>query len=142
MDEVGETIIPTTASSPGAKAAGIGELMDVIVKDCYTEDEQKIFVQGIDLLEKACQKKYSKTFMEITLEERHSLLLDLEKEVNEYNKTKKEEDPTHYYSMMKQLTVWGYFSSEVGTTKALAHVQVPGRWDACIPLKEGQKAWG
>ena len=43
--------------------------------------------------------------------------------------------------MMKQLTLLGYFTSEVGATKALNHVDVPGHYEACVPLKPGQKAW-
>src|SRR4051794_14180951 len=47
LDEVGETIIPATASSPGAKAAKIGEFMKVYVTDCYNKDDQDIFYKGL-----------------------------------------------------------------------------------------------
>ncbi|MEO7834449.1 MAG: gluconate 2-dehydrogenase subunit 3 family protein, partial [Ginsengibacter sp.] len=40
LDEIGETIIPATSTSPGAKAARIGEFMKVYVTDCYTPEEQ------------------------------------------------------------------------------------------------------
>ena len=43
--------------------------------------------------------------------------------------------------MIKQMTVWGYFSSEVGATQALRYVPVPGRFEGCIPYNEGEKAW-
>ena len=46
LDEVGETILPVTASSPGAKEAKIGEFMKTIVTDCYDEKDQKIFAEG------------------------------------------------------------------------------------------------
>jgi hypothetical protein len=45
------------------------------------------------------------------------------------------------FGMMKQLTVWGYFTSEVGATKALRYVAVPTRYEGCIPYKKGDKAW-
>src|SRR6478672_9362766 len=47
FDEVGETILPTTASSPGAKAAKIGDFMKTIVTDCYPEKDQKVFAGAV-----------------------------------------------------------------------------------------------
>ncbi len=44
LDEVAETIIPTT-NTPGAKAAKVGEFMHTMVKDCYVAADQQIFVE-------------------------------------------------------------------------------------------------
>lgn len=141
LDEVGETILPATASSPGARETGIGEFMNLIVTDCYNERDQKIFVGGIARLNDAANDKFGAGFMNLKPEERHSLLLAIEEEVKVYSESREPGDPEHYYTMMKQLAVWGYFSSEAGATRALRHVAVPGRFDACIPLEQGQKAW-
>lgn len=141
LDEIGETILPTTESSPGAKEARVGEFMNVIVTDCYTADEQKIFADGLIKLNDLSKSGYGKDFLSLNSGERHALLLTLEEEASHYDKTKKAEDPAHYYVMIKQLTLWGYFSSEAGATKALRHVAVPGRYEACITLEKGQKAW-
>src|SRR5882757_5790065 len=65
LDEVAETILPATGT-PGAKAAKVGEFMTVIVKDCYEEKDQKIFLEGMDKLNDASKKKNSKSFMEST----------------------------------------------------------------------------
>src|SRR6516164_10626518 len=59
LDEVGETILPATASSPGAKEAKIGDFMKTIVNDCYEEKDQKIFADGIGKLNDASKKKFS-----------------------------------------------------------------------------------
>jgi hypothetical protein len=53
----------------------------------------------------------------------------------------KEKYPPHYFTMLKQLTIWGYFSSEVGMTRALRYVEVPGKYDGAYPYKKGDKAW-
>src|SRR5215213_3903971 len=42
LDEVAETILPQT-NTAGAKAAGVGRFMTVMVNDCYTKDDQEIF---------------------------------------------------------------------------------------------------
>ena len=47
----------------------------------------------------------------------------------------------HYFTMMKELTLTGFFTSEVGATKALRYVAIPGRFEGCVPYKKGDKAW-
>jgi hypothetical protein len=140
LNEVAETIIPAT-DTPGAKEAKVGEFMTVMVNDCYEEKNQIIFVEGLKKLEEASKKLNSKGFMESTPAQRNTLLVALDKEAKEYQKNKKEEDPTHYFTMMKQLTLSGYFTSEIGATKALRYVAVPGKFDGSYPYKKGDKAW-
>jgi hypothetical protein len=140
LDEVGETIIPAT-STPGAKEAKIGEFMKTIVSDCYEEKDQKIFLDGMQKLDDASKKKNGKSFLASDPQQRHDLLVDLDKDQKDYMSKKKPEDPSHYFRMMKELTLWGYFTSEPGATKALRYVAVPGRYEGCIPYKKGDKAW-
>lgn len=141
LDEVADTILPTTSSSPGAKAAKVGEFMKTMVTDCYEEKDQKIFMEGIGKLNDAADKKYSKSFVKLSPEERKAFLTELDKEARDYNEKKKEGDPNHYFTLMKQLTLLGYFTSEIGATKALRYVAVPGRWEGCVDYKKGDKAW-
>lgn len=140
LDEVAETILPATGT-PGAKEAKVGEFMTVIVRDCYEEKDQKIFMAGMKKIDDASKTKNAKTFMESTPAQRHDLLVALDTEQKEYQKNKKKEDPNHYFRMMKEMTLWGYFTSETGATKALRYVAVPGKYEGCVPYKKGDKAW-
>lgn len=140
LDEIAETIIPTT-DSPGAKAAGVGTFMTVMVKDCYDEKNQQIFLEGMTKLDAASRKMHDKSFMSATPEQRKALLISLDTEQKDYNKDKKKDDPAHYFTQLKQLTLLGYFTSEIGATKALRYQAIPGRYDGCMPYKKGDKAW-
>jgi hypothetical protein len=151
LDEVGETIIPAT-DTPGAKETGIGEFMHTIVRDCYNEENQQIFIDGMGKLNEACKQKNGKYFMECSPAERKSLLIDLDKEQKSYSANsnsmdpkdlihEKKGNPVHYFRMMKELTIWGYFSSEAGATKALRYIAVPGKYEGCVPYVKGEKAW-
>lgn len=141
LDEVAETILPKT-NTPGAKDAKVGEFMTVIVKDCYKPAEAKAFVEGMKALQyKDAKAKIGKSFMEASPAERHELLVALDKEAKDFQKTKKEEQLPHYFRMMKELTIWGFFTSKTGATEALRYVAVPGRYDACIDYKKGDRAW-
>ena len=155
LDEVADTILPTTAASPGAKAAQVGQFMTVMVNDCYTERDQKIFREGMDKLNDAADKKYNTSFMKLSPQQRTEFLNALDKEATAYaqdqqakaaaeQKEKKDDDEgpePHYFRMMKELTLLGYFTSQVGTTQARRHVPVPGRFEGCIPYKKGDKAF-
>ncbi|WP_299291889.1 gluconate 2-dehydrogenase subunit 3 family protein [uncultured Mucilaginibacter sp.] len=140
MDEVGDTIFPAT-STPGAKEAGIGHFMATMVKDCYLPEDQKVFTKGLSQIDNASQKKHGKKFMESSPQQRTALLVELDNEQKAYQKTKKKEDPNHYFRMMKELTMLGYFTSEVGATKALRYMPIPGKYDGNYPYKKGDKAW-
>jgi Gluconate 2-dehydrogenase subunit 3 len=140
LDEVAETILPKT-NTPGAKDAEVGAFMTVMVNDCYIEADQKIFHEGMKKLDEASNKLNSAGFIKSTPEQRHALLVNLDKEAKEYGKTKKPDDPNHYFAMMKQLTLLGFFTSKPGATQALRYVAVPGKYEGCIPYKKGDKAW-
>ena len=140
LDEVAETILPKT-NTPGAKDAAVGAFMTVMVNDCYTEADQKIFHAGMEKLNEASNKLNNAGFIKSTAEQRHALLVNLDKEAKDYQKSKKQEDPNHYFSMMKQLTLMGFFTSKPGATQALRYVAVPGKYEGCIPYKKGDKAW-
>lgn len=140
LDEIAETIIPKT-DTPGAKDAKVGEFMNVMVRDCYTEENQKIFSVGLKTIERLSREKNGKNFLNITPEQRTTLLTGIDKEQSAYHKSKKSEDPSHYFRLMKELTLLGYFTSELGATQSLRYVSVPGRYDPCIPYQKGEKAW-
>jgi hypothetical protein len=140
LDEIGETIIPNT-KTPGAKAIGIGTFMHKMVQDCYNAEQQKTFLNGLETIKTAFQKKYSTSFDKGANTQREEFLNELNVSMMEYNKNKKDEDPGHYFSMIKQLTILGYFTSEAGATKALRYEAVPGKYDGAYPYKKGDKAW-
>ena len=66
-----------------------------------------------------------------------------EEQAEKAGKEKKEFEatPNHYYTMIKQLTLLGFFTSEVGATQALRHISVPGKYDGAYPYKKGDRAW-
>lgn len=140
LDEIGETILPESAISPGARAAHVGAFMKTIVTDCYSEAEQQVFVKGVQKLDELSVEKYHRSFRKLDNSKKLELLTEFDKEAQAFSSSKKEEDPDHYFSMLKQLTVWGYFTSEPGATKALRFVPVPGRYDGCVDYT-GEPAW-
>ena len=85
LNEIGETILPQT-STPGAKAADVGRFMTIMVNDCYEEADQKVFRDGMDKLNVAADKNFNNKFMKLSSQQRHDLLVQLDKEAKDYQK--------------------------------------------------------
>jgi hypothetical protein len=150
LDEIAETILPAT-KTPGAKAAKTGAFMALMVTDSYGPDEQKIFHEGMGKVEQAMQRANKVSFMEATQQQRLAVLATLDQEqkramdardaAEQHAAPGKGEEPAHYFRMMKELALLGYFTSEIGCTQAMRYVESPGRFDPCIPYVPGEPAW-
>jgi hypothetical protein len=153
LDEVADTILPQT-STPGAKAAKAGAFMVLMVTDVYSERDQRVFRDGMRALDDASRAASGKGFMHATPAERLTLLQALDRE----QKTAMEERsnpartrfpaapapedlPAHYFRMMKELALLGYFTSEIGYTQAMRYRETPGRYDPDVPHAPGDTSW-
>lgn len=133
LDEVADTILPDT-KTPGAKAAKVGPFMAVMVTDTYDEEQQGIFRDGMRKLNEA-------GFMTKAPAERLALLEQLDREAKAYMDTRAHGAPTHYFRQIKELTLLGYFTSEIGCSQAMRYRETPGRFDPCVPYTPGETAW-
>lgn len=140
LNEVGETILPVTAT-PGAKAANVSSTMQTIVTSCYNPDERAVFSTSREHLDEASHKKFDRSFLAATPQQREELLKEIDQEARTYQKNKKKGEPSHYFTMLKQLTLLGYFTSEVGCKQAMRYVPIPQRYDGNLPYKKGDKAY-
>jgi hypothetical protein len=131
LDEIAETIIPAT-DTPGAKAARVGAFMAMMVTDCYDDAHHAAFRGGLDKLR-------VDGFLDQTVQERTARLNDLDREQKEYQAGKPEQEPSHYFRMMKQLTVLGYFTSEIGASQVLVYEEAPGRFDGNATYQKGDR---
>lgn len=140
LDEIADTILPET-NTPGAKEAGVGPFMALMVSDAYSPERQKIFRNGLAALERDCLEMNGHGFQESTPEERLRLLERLDREQFDQMKNADESQPVHYFRMVKELALLGYFTSEIGYMKAMRYEETPGRFEPCVPYLPGEKAW-
>ena len=140
LDEIAETILPAS-NTPGAREAKVAEFMAVMVNDCYTKTDQEIFLNGLKKIEEESSRQNGKSFNASNNAERTAFLSRLDVEQKVYMENKKPEEPSHYFRMMKELTLLGFFTSELGATKVLRYVAVPGRYDGDVVYKKGDGAW-
>lgn len=46
-----------------------------------------------------------------------------------------------FFPIMRDLTMLGFFTSEIGATKAYEFVEIPGRYDGDVAMKPGQRVY-
>jgi hypothetical protein len=128
LTEVADVIIPTT-STPGAKAAGAEQFILRVMRDCYVLEEQEAFYAGLARVDESSQVAHGAPFIGLNPEQK----IDIIQDATKTNKA--------FFKRMKELTVTGYFTSEVGATQALVYLPIPGKFEGDVPLEPGQKAW-
>ena len=121
MEEIADTLLPTTAGSPGAKAAGTGAAMNLILSDCYKPADQRAVSEGL-------ARFRAKDFLALSRADRETFVRSVATQA--------------WFAPVRELALGAYFSSEIGMTKALRYVRVPGKYVGCMPLAPGQPAWG
>jgi hypothetical protein len=144
FDEVAETILPKT-NTPGAREAAVGQFMATYSTDCYSKEQREILKDGITKLNESSEKMNKAPFLKTTADQKQNLLIDIDQEAKKYiaDNTAKgiAEWPPHYFTLMKQLVLFGFFTSKPGVTQVLRYMPVPGKYEGCIDYKEGETSW-
>ena len=135
LAEFAEIILPTTASSAGAKAAGVGTLIPLMIKECYPPKLQEVFKNGFEAMLTKSKTKYNKEYLNLSNDEKNQLMSELKQEAIDTNS-----EPS-FFLLARDLTILGYFSSEIGCTSAREYLPIPGKYDGNVEYKPGQKAW-
>lgn len=139
-EAMADTLLPDTAASPGARAAGAGAAMQLLLTDCYRAEEQQRVVAGLAAFRASCAERCgSAGFAALPRTEREALLRAADSEAEAATRAG---GAPHWYPAFRELAQRAYLTSEVGMTRALRYERVPGRWVGCVPLAPGQPAWG
>ena len=134
--EIADTLLPDTPSSPGAKAAGAGAAIQLLLTDCYEPAAQQRVVRGLREFRESCRARQGADFTSLARPAREQLLRQVDAEA------RKAPADTHWFPLAREVAERAYFSSETGMTKALRYVRIPGHFTGCMPLEKGQPAWG
>jgi gluconate 2-dehydrogenase gamma chain len=137
---IAEMIIPET-DTPGAIEAGVPEFIEHIVADWYTDAERKSFLAGLEAL----NASGAKPFLQSTSEQQHRTLEDAAREAQNHNRPFGAppllEEQRPFFTKIKELTVIGYYTSELGATKELRYNPVPTRFDGAYPFSKINTQW-
>jgi hypothetical protein len=140
-----ELIIPET-DTPGAIEAAVPAFIELIVSDWYTEKERDIFLEGLTALEKYCKKTSGKGFSQCASEEQIAALKWAEKESKSFRSKARPGDNTlsetaPFFLKLKELTVLGYYTSEVGAKQELIYNPMPMKYEGDLNFVDVGRQW-
>ncbi len=127
-----ERILPKT-DTPGALDAGVPEFIDIMYGKYMSEEEKSVFVKGLNGVNRASRKAHDKPFRQLTAEQQDGIVKAL---VDASGDQKK------FYQKIREVTLTGYFTSEVVGKEVLHYDPIPGMYQGCVPISElGNRAW-
>lgn len=138
---IAEIIIPQT-TTPGAKAARVNEFIDLILTEWYDEEEKSTFLTGLVDVDSRAQDLFGKDFVECGKKQQVELLQALDDEVAavraepDLRRRRNRPPEKNFFFMIKQLTLVGYYTSQIGFEQELHAEIIPSRHAGCIPLEE------
>jgi hypothetical protein len=147
--EVAEMILPRT-STPGARDAGVPSFVENMLRDCYRLPEHRSFLEGVKYLEQnefvskdSADRILILSELEQKSKELFKIYLAQQAEISASTVTILDERDVKgvpFWRLMKELTLLGYFTSEVGVRSSFDYVPIPGKLEL-IKLLPGQKAF-
>ncbi|MCL6524423.1 MAG: gluconate 2-dehydrogenase subunit 3 family protein [Thermoflavifilum sp.] len=143
LTSLADIILPRT-DTPGALDAGVPDFVVMMINECYPNDQQKKFLEGLNAFNDQCRQTYGEDFASCSPDQQKQHLSAVEKQVfgsTDASQNHASDALPYFYRTAKELILLGYFTSEPGATKDLVYVPVPGKYEGCIPLKPGQHAW-
>jgi hypothetical protein len=149
VEAVADLIIPRT-DTPGAREVGVPAFIDVILKDVYPSEDQARFVSGLKDFDSEAQRAHGKAFIELQpgqqlsfLQQQHDAAVAAEKGQDAAKDVPVSQRKRPFVLMMKELTLLGFFTSQVGATQVLQYEAVPGEFKPCVPVAEAGngKTW-
>lgn len=144
-----ELVIPQT-DTPGAIAARVPDFINQIVVDWYTQAERQIFLDGLAELDHIARQRWSAGFMDLQPERQAQVLTELEPPMEDLSRTQpvaasamspgaSGEEP--FFVKLKELTVLGYYTSEIGAKAELTYRPVPGAYDGDAVFGITSRQW-
>lgn len=141
-----EAIIPRT-ETPGAIDAGVPHFIELMVANWCNDQERSIFQAGLKDLETRIPAEHGKPFEQLDSDKQLSILEALEDAASDSpwyemgNIRRAFISDAPFICQLKELTVWGFFTSQEGGTQVLRYDPMPMYFDGHVPLAADESAW-
>lgn len=141
-----EIIIPRT-DTPGAIDAGIPNFVEHMVQHWLSEDERKVFLKGFADVRVLSRERFGKDYSALSADQQLNLLEELEDNASDSpwydfaNVQRQYIEDAPFICQLKELTIFGFYSSEVGATQVLRHDPMPMQFDGELALGEDDSTW-
>ena len=155
---IADLIIPET-STPGAKAAKVNEFIDLLLTEWFEKAEKERFLAGLSTIDPASRKRFGADFISCTAAQQLDLMKQFDDAAMQFAhsqpapvstrtasaRTLKMRTPApgdnamqtpEFFYTLKRLTLFSYYTSEIGFSKELGYSIIPPGHEGCAPLRE------
>lgn len=132
--EIAEIMIPKTGTA-GARDAGVPLFIDATLAAVYPQEDQERFKAGLGEFENIARKS-GKSFLDREPSERVAFV---KQALVVAQNSDRDLDDNKFMLMTRELTLLGYFTSQVGITDNMEYVPVPTAFRGCVPLSQMKK---
>ncbi|MES2898227.1 MAG: gluconate 2-dehydrogenase subunit 3 family protein [Pseudomonadota bacterium] len=130
-----ELIIPAT-DTPGALAAGAHRVIDSVLWLCSPLPDQQRFTQGLAMIDDAARQQHGKKFVALSPARQAALLHALDTGSAPFTPGQRA-----FMVQLKTLTLFAYYTSEIGATRELKYLPVPGGYKGNVPFSTIGRRW-
>lgn len=141
-----EIIIPRT-DTPGAIDAGVPRYIELMVANWLNEEELAIFTAGLKDIETRIPREYGSAFDQLDNAQQLAIMEALEDAASDspwydFGNTMREFiSDAPFICQIKELTVWGFFTSQEGATQVLRYDPMPMFFNGDTPLASDESSW-
>jgi len=137
-----EVMIPAT-DTPGARAAKVNEFIDLILTDWATEEEKKIFLEGLEEADRKTNALFGRGFAGASAKEQAAIVQAFDEELAASRNEKLPKQIRSweltlvlpFFAQMRRLTLVGYYTSQIGQEQELKVEIIPGALHGCVPAE-------
>ena len=105
---------------------GVPSFVQKMIADCFEKPAQDDFKTGLDNIEKMAQQTQNQAFSALTTLQKLDILRGVS--ISEVAKQKE------FFTLLKNLTVQGYTSSEYVLVNYYKYDMAPGHFYGCVPV--------
>tara|TARA_B110000503_G_scaffold32105_2_gene52168 strand:+ start:64379 stop:64996 length:618 start_codon:yes stop_codon:yes gene_type:complete len=141
-----EVVIPRT-DTPGAVDAGVPKYIELMVANWLNEQEKAIFNTGLQDIETRIPQEYGVSFEQLSAAQQLEIMETLEDDASDSqwyefaNVFREFISDAPFICQLKELTIWGFFTSQEGASQVLRYDPMPMYFDGDAPLASDESSW-
>ncbi len=132
LSQICERILPGT-DTPGAIEAGVPDFIAGVLNIVYLDAETQRFVSQLSAFNAATTTEYGRPFDQLTTAQQDNRLSAMASD--------KSSNEAAFFAELRQLTVYGYYTSEPGATSEHSLTDYMAPWNGDIAYDDVGRMW-
>lgn len=131
-----DVIIPAT-ETPGAAEVDAHGFIDDQLSCCHSPEDRDRAIRSLDAIAEIVKGSHSKAYWQLALHDQQALMTQMMNGAAPFSPEFRQ-----IFRQLKSLTLFAYYTSEIGASKELNYLAIPGGYDGDFNVADaGNKCW-